>query len=76
MEGLRDFLASAIARVDEQTKQMAAPKERLMRLLKAEDKKAALLEMAGERSSPSCSLISNAAKGMPQALERELFMSG
>ena len=47
LEGLRDFLATAIAKVDEQAKSMAAPAERLRQLLSAPDKRATLLQMAG-----------------------------
>lgn len=47
LEGLRDFLADAIVKIDEQAKKMAAPKERLTQLLSSKDKRATLLEMAG-----------------------------
>ncbi|KAK9805770.1 hypothetical protein WJX73_007953 [Symbiochloris irregularis] len=48
LEGLRDFLATTVAQIDEKAKNMAAPKDRLLRLLQAQDKKAMLLQMAGD----------------------------
>lgn len=47
LETLKEFLEDAIKAVDEATQTIAAPAERLRMLLAAPDKKAALLELAG-----------------------------
>ena len=48
LEGLRAYLNAAAAAVDSATALVAAPADRLKALLAAPDKKAALLELAGE----------------------------
>ncbi|KAI3427954.1 hypothetical protein D9Q98_006344 [Chlorella vulgaris] len=47
LEGLREYLKAAVEAVDTAAASLAAPQERLKRLLEAKDKKAMLLEMAG-----------------------------
>lgn len=49
LETLRDYLTEAVEAVDRAAASLAAPQERLKKLLEARDKKAMLLEMAGAR---------------------------
>lgn len=48
LEMLKTFLEDAVKKTDEQVTKMAAPADRLKKLLAAQDKKAMLLEMAGK----------------------------
>ena len=48
LERLQEFLQEAVAAVDATVAVQSAPAERLRRLLSAPDKKATLLQMAGE----------------------------
>ena len=52
LESLRDFLKETVALLDARTQQIAAPAERLKALLMSKDKKATILEMAGEALTP------------------------
>ena len=47
LQGLRDYLVQAIKDVDGRMQALTAPRERVMKLLQAQDKRAALLQMAG-----------------------------
>ena len=47
LQGLRDYLVQAINDIDSKMKELTAPRERVMKLLQAQDKKAVLLQMAG-----------------------------
>ena len=47
LQGLRDFAVQAIQDLDKKMQGLAAPRERLTKLLQAQDKKAVLLEMQG-----------------------------
>ena len=49
LEMLQGYLRDALAKLDSQIEGKVAPLERMKRLLTAPDKKAKLLEMAGER---------------------------
>lgn len=54
LESLRDFLKETVVLIDSKTKEIAAPAERLRTLLMSKDKKATILEMAGETHLPDC----------------------
>ncbi len=54
LEFLQQYLKDALAKLDSQIEGKVAPLERMKRLLTAPDKKATLLEMAGERPGSSC----------------------
>ena len=49
LQGLRDFASQAVQDLDKKMEGLAAPRERLMKLLQAQDKKGMLLQMQGER---------------------------
>ena len=48
LQGLRDYAVQAVQDLDRKMQGLAAPKERLTKLLQAQDKKAMLLEMQGQ----------------------------
>ena len=48
LESLQTFLKEATALIDSRTQALAAPTERLRKLLSAKDKKATLMDMAGK----------------------------
>lgn len=48
LEGLKEFLGQAIALIDAKAVEMAAPAARMRKLLTAPDKRATLLQMAGD----------------------------
>ena len=48
LEMLQEYLKDAITKLDSQIEGKVAPAERMRRLLTAKDKKAMLLEMAGQ----------------------------
>ncbi|KAK9834063.1 hypothetical protein WJX81_006953 [Elliptochloris bilobata] len=79
LERLQEFLQAAVAAVDATVAARSAPAERLRRLLSAPDKKATLLQMAGdgEIDRPLLDLLQQnieAANGAGQAQAAE-FMS-
>ena len=45
--GLRDYLVQAVQDIDGRMQELTQPRERVMKLLQAQDKRAALLQMAG-----------------------------
>jgi len=47
LEGLQTFLKDATALIDDRAQQLAKPMERMKKLLSAQDKRAMLMEMAG-----------------------------
>ena len=50
LEGLRSFLQDAINMIDARAQEIAAPADRMKKLLTAPDKRAMLLDMAGKDS--------------------------
>ena len=48
LQGLRDFASQAVQDLDKKMEGLAAPRERVMKLLQAQDKKGMLLQMQGE----------------------------
>lgn len=52
LEMLRDYIKDSVAKLDSQIQGKVAPLERMKRLLTAQDKKATLLEMAGQHRPP------------------------
>lgn len=72
LEALKEFLQDAIKALDESTVNAAAPADRLRQLLQAPDKRATLLEMAGNNliDQPLLDLLQQniaAAKGAEQS---------
>ena len=53
---LQEYLKDAVTKLDSQIEGKVAPAERMRRLLTAKDKKATLLEMAGQPAQPSSPL--------------------
>ena len=53
LEGLQNFLKEGVAAIDSRTSALAAPTERLRKLLTAKDKKATINEMAGKTPTRS-----------------------
>ena len=56
LEMLQEYLKDAVTKLDSQIEGKVAPAERMRRLLTAKDKKATLLEMAGQPAQQSSSL--------------------
>lgn len=48
LEGLKEFLEGAVKVIDAKLQEISAPADRMKKLLTAPDKKAMLLEMAGD----------------------------
>ena len=73
LEMLRDFLKQAIAAFDAQAAALAAPAERMRKLLTAKDKRATLLEMAGanEIDKELVALLDTNAKAAKSAGQEE-----
>ena len=69
LEALRDYLGAAVAAVDAATTAIAAPADRLKKLLEAPDKKAALQSMAaaGEIDQPLFDLLLQNIEGATAA---------
>lgn len=52
LEGLRDFLEGVLKSLDSRAQELAAPADRMRKLLTASDKRAALHDMAGANLLP------------------------
>ncbi len=85
LESLQEFLVAAVAALDETTAKAAAPAERVRKLLQAQDKKATLLEMAGElkvahsafaRCMIACCCLAHVRRCAPGLLGSETSRSG
>ena len=63
LEMLQGYLKDALVKLDSQIEGKVAPLERMKRLLTAPDKKATLLEMAGENPGLTCSRRAHQALG-------------